>query len=105
MRLLALLLLGCALVARAEPRGLVVVLPVDARDAKLNQGALTGLDESFRTVSASVLGKDGYTVLTSETTLEVLRANGIDAARACEASCALEAAREESRRPISCRPS
>lgn len=75
-------------------RGLVVVLPADVKEAELARGTASAFDESIRTIAGDALSAHGYTVLTGETTLAVLADNGVDAARACEASCALQAARE-----------
>ncbi len=74
--------------------GLVAVMPIDAREAKTDHATIVALEESIRTVTGDLLTPRGFTVLTGETTLAVLQDNGIDASAACEASCALAAARE-----------
>jgi hypothetical protein len=91
------LLLLCALLtvpARAEESRIVAVIPLDVRNGKLDAAARMGLEETLRTIAGDALVPRGYTVLTGETTLKVLQENGVDPGKACEASCALEAAKE-----------
>lgn len=96
---LAALLASSSLAAQAAPAvpsssSLVAVLPLDARHAKIGSADRLAFEEVVRTIAGEVLGPRGYTVLTGETTLKVLADNGVDAAKACEASCALDAALE-----------
>jgi hypothetical protein len=92
----ASLLLGCLLatVAMAEERGLVAVLPLDTTNAKMDAPSTLALEETLRTAAGDALVPKGYTVLTGETTIRILQENGVDAQKACESSCALEAAKE-----------
>jgi polyisoprenoid-binding protein YceI len=94
LRLLsALALVLAASLARAEA-GLVVVLPLDARDAKLDASTQRTFEESIRTLAGDELKSYELTVLSGTQTLSMLEDNGVDVAKACEASCALEAARQ-----------
>jgi hypothetical protein len=90
---LAAALVLLPLAAHAGTRGLVAVLPLDAREAKLTRATLSTIEEAVRTVAGDELTPHCYTVLTGETTLALLEDNGVDPGKACEASCALEAAR------------
>lgn len=74
--------------------GLMAVLPLDTANAALDPATRLALEEAIRTVAGEALVSYGYTVLTGDTTLALLSDNGIDPDRACEASCALDAARE-----------
>src|SRR4051794_10056773 len=85
--------LGWGAVARATDE-LMAVLPLDVTNSKLDSAAREYFLESLRTTAGKALGLAGYTVLNNETTLQVLNDNGVDAAKVCEASCALGAARE-----------
>lgn len=87
------LVLLCAAPALADLR-LVAVLPLDTRGTDLSSTAREALEETLRTAAGDLLRPYGYTVLTSDNTLSVLADNDIDPERACEASCALEMARE-----------
>jgi hypothetical protein len=69
-------------------------MPVNAKEAHLDSATLLAFEEAIRTVTADVLTPGGYTVLTGETTLAILTDNGVDLTKACEAACALSAARE-----------
>lgn len=94
MHLLPLLLAASAALAPAvEQHALVAVLPLATRD-ELRPAEREALEESLRTSAGDVLTPRGYTVLTGDTTLQLLADNGVDAQNACEASCALAAARE-----------
>src|SRR4051812_29752873 len=91
-----LLSLGLALLfsLSAQAEKIVAVLPLDATNAKVEEADRAALEELLRNIAGEELQPLGYTILTGETTLKVLSDNGIDAAKACEASCALDAARE-----------
>lgn len=88
------LVLALAPPSRAEDNGLVALLPFDVANATIDKATRQALEEAIRTVAGDALTPYGYTVLTGETTLSLLAENGVDAAKACEASCALQAARE-----------
>lgn len=92
-------LLLCAALAPASvhaqaSKGLVVVLPIDATEASITRAMLQTFEETVRTAAGDQLRPRGYTVLTGETTLTLLTDNGVDPLKACESSCALEAARQ-----------
>lgn len=89
---LAALLLP-SLLAAQTPK-LVVVLPLDLRQAKIDEGTKIALEESIRTQAGEALLGLGYTVLSGENTLALLADNGIDPDKVCETECALETARE-----------
>lgn len=92
---LLLLALGVSTTdAAAQQVKLVAVLPLDTVNSDLNETLRATLEEMVRTIAGDELRPYGYTVLTGETMLEILAENDIDAAKACEASCALDAARE-----------
>lgn len=79
----------------SRPPHLVAVLPLDFRQGKLDAAGQLALEESLRTITGELLGPLGYTVLTRDTTLQVLADNGIDVNRACDdQTCALGTARE-----------
>lgn len=78
---------------KAGPK-LVAILPLDVASAKLDESGTKALEETIRSVTASILSSAGYTLLTGETTLQILADNGIDPSKACEASCAMDLARE-----------
>src|SRR5437588_2961362 len=87
--------LSFAFAAGAQPeRRVVAVLPLDVQRAQLAEAERTSLEEAIRTHAGEALTARGLTVLTGETTLEVLRENNVDPAKACEASCALAAAKQ-----------
>lgn len=97
MRVLSVLVAASMLTLTAHARELrlVAVLPLDVRHApSLDAASREMLLESIRTVAGDHLGREGFTVLTGENTIQILEENGIDPDRACEASCALEMARE-----------
>lgn len=79
--------------AQAEQQQLVVVLPLETHGG-IDPTARQAVEEGIRTIAGDELTPAGYTVLTGETTLRLLTDNGVDPSRACEASCALDAARE-----------
>jgi formylglycine-generating enzyme required for sulfatase activity len=91
-------LLTVALVTSGDARGdtaplhLLAVLPLTA--PKLDKDLRETLEEDIRTVAGNALSSRGYTVLTGETTLTLLADNAVDSNKVCEASCALNAARE-----------
>lgn len=106
MRLAALvgiaLTFGCA--TTKPPPGLFAVFPPDVSRAVVNHQACgQGTSQACSTARA-VLTEEAqaaagrllpqHTVLTNETTLALLEENGIDVDKACEASCALQGARE-----------
>ena len=78
----------------AADRGLVAVLPLDFQNSKFDKPTQVSLEEALRNTMGRALGPLKYTVLTGETTLSILEQNGVDVAKVCEASCALDAARE-----------
>jgi len=82
------------LLAAAEAARLVAVLPFDVKNAKMDAALRATLEEDVRTVAGDILTPRGYTVLTGDTTLSVLAENKIDPAKACDASCSLDAARQ-----------
>ncbi len=90
----AVLVLLATAPAWADDAKVLAVLPLDVHDAHLDSAGQHALEESIRTVAGDALSEYGYTVLTGETTLAVLADNGVDPSKACEASCALQAARE-----------
>ena len=77
---------------KADAAKLVVVLPLNA--PKLDKDLRETLEEDIRTMAGNDLSPRGYTVLTGENTLRILSENGVDPDKACEASCALDAAKE-----------
>src|SRR5438874_2131424 len=84
-----------ALAAGAQPeKRIVAVLPLDVQRAQLAESERTSLEEAIRTHAGEALTSRGLVVLTGETMLEVLRENNVDPAKACEASCALAAAKQ-----------
>lgn len=80
--------------AAAQQSGLLAVMPLDASASGLDPAAKDVIEETVRTVAGDVLRPWGYTVLTGDNTLRILADNGIDPEKACEANCALDAARE-----------
>jgi hypothetical protein len=86
------LLLAATVAQAAEPR-LVAVLPL-ASSGKVDADLVRTLEEAIRTEAGDRLTPLGFTVLNGENTLSILTDNGIDPAGACEATCALDAARE-----------
>ena len=81
-------------VARGQNHHLLAVLPLDAGSARLDRAARELLEETLRTIAGDALRPYGYTVLTNDNTLTVLKDNGVDPEKVCQASCALQAARE-----------
>lgn len=81
--------------ASASPK-LVAVLPLDTRATgdKLTSAAQLSLEEMLRDSAMSVLAPTGWTVLTGETTLQVLTDNGIRPEDCAEQTCHLSVARE-----------
>ena len=77
-----------------HPPPIVAVLPLNVSLAGMDEASHMTLEEDIRSVAGNHLTALGYTVLTGENTLRVLADNGVDATKACEASCALDAARE-----------
>jgi TolB-like protein len=92
--LFALSLVFLPSVVRATDSKLVAVLPFNYTNAKLDRAQRAVIEEDVRNLTTNILSPAGFTVLTSETTLRVLQDNGVDLDRVCEATCALEAARE-----------
>lgn len=91
--LLHLLLVALAHSAGAEPR-LVAVLPLSTGSMAIEPSSREAVEETVRSAAGDSLSPLGWTVLASETTLSVLADNEVNPAKACEASCALDAARE-----------
>jgi formylglycine-generating enzyme required for sulfatase activity len=89
--LTAVLLLG----ASDAPR-LLAVLPLDVShtNGKLSKDAEAALEELLRDTATDAVSPAGWTVLTGQNTLKILEDNGVDPAKACDATCALGAARE-----------
>jgi hypothetical protein len=85
-RCLAVALCGYAIMvgtaARAADR-LIVVLPLDVSHSggKLGADARADLEEMLRDAATDALTSHGWTILTGETTLQVLQDNGVDAAK------------------------
>ena len=69
---------------------LVAVLPLSDAGKRVPTVDRETLEETIRTIAGDALVPAGFTVLTGETTLAVLSENGIDANKACEASCSLQ---------------
>jgi hypothetical protein len=79
------------------PPQLLAILPLfdsDAEGHRIDATTKTILEEAIRSESGGILGPWNYTILTSDNMLSILTDNGIDPNKACEASCALQAARE-----------
>ncbi len=93
MRFLFLLAALAATPAFAVPR-VVAVLPPSVRGTEVTEKESAALDDGIRRTVEEAFSSLGFTVLTGDTTLQFLGDNGIDAAKVCEASCALSAARE-----------
>lgn len=91
---LCLVFATSASAAAGNNSGLVVVLPLDVTHAHISAADKVVLEESIRSKVGDVLTPAGFRVLTGDNTLEILEENGVDVAKACEASCALKAARE-----------
>jgi hypothetical protein len=85
------LLAASAPQAHAQTANLIAVLPLNA--PKVDKDVRDTLEESLRTVAGRYLTPVGFIVLTGENTLRILADNGIDASKVCEASCALDAAK------------
>jgi len=88
MRSLLVLLLASA---PAAAREYLAVLPFDA-DASVSASVRDSLAESLRTFAGARL--TGFAVLDGQTQIQILSDQGIDAAKACEGSCALDTARK-----------
>ncbi len=75
---------------------LIAVLPLDVTHAEgqLKPAGRADLEEMLRDIAADTLGPQGWTVLTGETTLQVLQDNGVDASRCGDENCSLSMARE-----------
>jgi hypothetical protein len=92
--------LSLGLMAVAQPveaaSKLIAVLPLDVSHAKgqIDADAEASLEEMLRDVAAAHLAKGGWTVLTGETTLQVLKDNGVDATACSDQTCHLSMARE-----------
>jgi hypothetical protein len=85
----------CANAASAEGK-LFAVLPLDVRmtHGQMSEAAQTSIEEMLRDESANHLAQAGWTVLTGETTLQVLSDNGVDIAKCNDEGCHLSIARE-----------
>lgn len=96
VRMVLCFLCLCLMAGEAHAAGLIAVLPLDVRHAKgkLDADAQAVIEEMLRDVSVEQIGPLGWTVLTGETTLSVIRDNGIDPAHCGEGDCALAGARE-----------
>lgn len=81
--------------ALAAPK-LMAVLPLDVRDTgrKMTRAAEHSLEEMLRDAATDALATNGWTVLTGETTLQVLEDNGVDAEKCGDEQCHLSMARE-----------
>jgi formylglycine-generating enzyme required for sulfatase activity/TolB-like protein len=87
----------CALAAgEAQAAKLIAVLPLDTRmtKGKLDDAAQASLEEMLRDTATNELTSYGWTVLTGETTIQVLRDNGVNPEQCGNQSCHLEMARE-----------
>lgn len=82
--------------ADAHASNVIAVLPLDVSHAggRLSVDAQASLEETLRDVSVNVLGTHGWTILTGETTLQVLQDNGVDPAKCGDQACHLTMARE-----------
>lgn len=89
----ALLILVATSTAQASG-GIVVVMPFDTKASGADRSGTGMLDATMRTLAGRYLGDLGYTVLDEEGTIRILLENDIDEEKACDASCALEAAQE-----------
>jgi formylglycine-generating enzyme required for sulfatase activity len=75
---------------------MLAVLPLDTRmtQGEMTDGARASLEEMIRDSAINLLAASGWTVLTGETTLQILLDNGIDPAKCADQSCHLSIARE-----------
>jgi hypothetical protein len=75
---------------------LIAVLPLDVSHArkKLDADAQASLEEMLRDVATDALAPAGWTILTGETTLQVLKDNGVNAEACGNQECHLASARE-----------
>ncbi len=83
--------------ATADAEGHVIaVLPLDVKmtKGKMDDASQASLEEMLRDVAVDALSSDGWTVLTGETTLQILQDNGVDVAHCGDQSCHLSMARE-----------
>jgi hypothetical protein len=82
--------------SNAAAAKLIAVLPLDVThtEGHLTPAAQADLEEIMRDVAADLLTPQGWTVLTGETTLQLLQDNGVDASKCGEESCSLAMARE-----------
>jgi formylglycine-generating enzyme required for sulfatase activity len=78
------------------PRKLLAVLPLDMSHTKgkLDADGQASLEEMLRDVTANTLTGKGWTVLTGETTLQVLVDSGVDPSKCGDESCHLGSARK-----------
>jgi C-terminal peptidase prc len=87
----------CALIAgEAQAAKLIAVLPLDVRntEGKLSKAAQASLEEMLRDTATNALTSAGWTILTGETTIQVLRDNGVKPEECGNQGCHLEMARE-----------
>ncbi len=98
MRVIPAAVLLCALcsaaVASAEVSGGLAVMPLDTAHSKLTEADRIGIEETLRTTAGDQLRDAGIVVMTGENQLQILKDNNVDPNKACEASCALQAAKE-----------
>lgn len=90
-------------VARANPvaptlakgeKQLVAVMPFNFMSGSVDATSRQLFEESVRTAMGDELTPAGYRVLTGDNTIRILEENGVDLKKACEATCALDAAKE-----------
>jgi hypothetical protein len=86
------------LLASPEARAarLIAVLPLDVTNArgKLDGPAQAAIEEMLRDVATDALSVDGWTVLSPQNQLQLLRDNGVDPTKCGEQNCQLATARE-----------
>jgi len=85
-RYVAMIALTLAVFATRETAAanrLLAILPLEVSQTagKLSKEAESSLEEMLRDIAANLLTPQGWTVLTGETTLQVLLDNGVDPAK------------------------
>jgi formylglycine-generating enzyme required for sulfatase activity len=95
-RVASAFVLGVLISSEAVAAKLIAVLPLDTRDTdgKMSKAAQHSLEEMLRDVATDALTASGWTILTGETTLQVLQDNGVDAEKCGDQKCLLSWAKE-----------
>ncbi len=96
---LAVRCLAGALLLSATAQGaghVIAVLPLDAKmtKGKMDDASQASLEEMLRDVAVDALSSEGWTILTGETTLQILQDNGVDASKCGDQNCHLSMTRE-----------